>query len=88
MQVSQLESLITFKGNRVAEKEVGSLIDKLMNLLVKLDAVIVSDGELKTQRGNLVYINIYNIIFDSLRFQSSHQINHHRSGECRNTWRH
>lgn len=53
-KVSQLESLITFKGNRVAEKEVGSLIDKLMNLLVKLDAVIVSDGELKTQRGNLV----------------------------------
>ncbi|KAJ8752975.1 hypothetical protein K2173_008710 [Erythroxylum novogranatense] len=47
-QVSALESIIT-KGGKVAEKSVISVIELLMNQLLKLDG-IVADGDVKLQR--------------------------------------
>lgn len=47
-QVSALESVIS-KGGKVAEKQVLSLTELLMNELLKLDG-IVADGDVKLQR--------------------------------------
>ncbi|XP_074282082.1 BAG family molecular chaperone regulator 3-like [Silene latifolia] len=47
-QVADLESVI-LKGGRVAETEVVSVIELLMNELIKLDG-IVADGDVKLQR--------------------------------------
>ncbi|KAK9021858.1 hypothetical protein V6N11_011824 [Hibiscus sabdariffa] len=47
-QVSTLESIIS-KGGKVAEKDVISLIELLMNQLLKLDG-IMGDGDVKLQR--------------------------------------
>ncbi|KAL2556023.1 BAG family molecular chaperone regulator 3 [Forsythia ovata] len=47
-QVSELESIIS-KGGKVAEKDVPSLIELLMNQLLKLDGII-ADGDVKLQR--------------------------------------
>ncbi|KAL9240422.1 hypothetical protein vseg_014645 [Gypsophila vaccaria] len=47
-QVADMESVI-LKGGRVAEMEVVSLIELLMNELIKLDAIVV-DGDVKLQR--------------------------------------
>ncbi|RDX95295.1 BAG family molecular chaperone regulator 1, partial [Mucuna pruriens] len=47
-QVSALESIIS-KGGKIAETEVHSLIELLMNQLLKLDG-IVADGDVKLQR--------------------------------------
>ncbi|KAK7279995.1 hypothetical protein RJT34_25057 [Clitoria ternatea] len=47
-QVSALESIIS-KGGKVAETDVLSLIELLMNQLLKLDG-IVADGDVKLQR--------------------------------------
>ncbi|KAK6135300.1 hypothetical protein DH2020_030942 [Rehmannia glutinosa] len=48
-QVSALESVIS-KGGKVAEKDVVSLIELLMNQLIKLDGIIAADGDVKLQR--------------------------------------
>ncbi|GAB2265255.1 hypothetical protein Dimus_000324 [Dionaea muscipula] len=48
-QVSALEAVIS-KGGKVAEKEVLNLTELLMNELIKLDAIVVSDGEVKLRR--------------------------------------
>ncbi|KAL4347532.1 hypothetical protein GQ457_17G025270 [Hibiscus cannabinus] len=47
-QVSTLETIIS-KGGKVAEKDVISLIEQLMNQLLKLDG-IMADGDVKLQR--------------------------------------
>ncbi|XP_059667030.1 BAG family molecular chaperone regulator 1-like [Cornus florida] len=47
-QVSALESVIS-RGGKVAEKDVLSLIELLMNQLIKLDGIFV-DGDVKLQR--------------------------------------
>ncbi|KAK8503920.1 hypothetical protein V6N13_021697 [Hibiscus sabdariffa] len=47
-RVSALESIIS-KGGRVGEKDVVTLIELLMNQLLKLDA-IMADGDVKLQR--------------------------------------
>ncbi|XP_008234288.1 PREDICTED: BAG family molecular chaperone regulator 1 [Prunus mume] len=47
-QVSALESIIT-KGKKVAEQDVLTLIEQLMNQLLKLDG-IMGDGDVKLQR--------------------------------------
>ncbi|XP_057950616.1 BAG family molecular chaperone regulator 1 isoform X2 [Malania oleifera] len=47
-QVSALESMIS-KGGKVAETDVFSLIELLMNQLLKLDGII-ADGDVKLQR--------------------------------------
>lgn len=47
-QVSALESVIS-KGGKVAEKQVLTLIELLMNQLLKLDGII-ADGDVKLQR--------------------------------------
>ncbi|GMJ06550.1 BCL-2-associated athanogene 1 [Hibiscus trionum] len=47
-QVSTLEMIIS-KGGKVAEKDVISLIEQLMNQLLKLDG-IMADGDVKLQR--------------------------------------
>ncbi|KAE8709703.1 BAG family molecular chaperone regulator 3 [Hibiscus syriacus] len=47
-QVSTLETII-YKGGKVAEKYVISLIEQLMNQLLKLDG-IMADGDVKLQR--------------------------------------
>ncbi|KMZ62832.1 BAG family molecular chaperone regulator 1 [Zostera marina] len=49
-QVSLLESIIS-KRKKVAEKDVLGLTEQLMNLLVKLDGTVVSDENVKLQRG-------------------------------------
>lgn len=46
--MSALESIIS-KGGRVAETDVGGLIELLMNQLLKLDGII-ADGDVKLQR--------------------------------------
>ena len=46
--MSALESIIT-RGGKVAEKDVLSLIELLMNQLLKLDG-IMGDGDVKLQR--------------------------------------
>ncbi|KAI8540339.1 hypothetical protein RHMOL_Rhmol09G0255400 [Rhododendron molle] len=48
-RVSALESVIS-KGGKVAEKDVLNLIELLMNELLKLDAIITTDGDVKLQR--------------------------------------
>ncbi|KAH9624518.1 hypothetical protein KSS87_019492 [Heliosperma pusillum] len=48
LEVADLESVI-LKGGRVAETEVVSVIELLMNELIKLDG-IVADGDVKLQR--------------------------------------
>lgn len=48
-RVSTVESLIS-KGGKVAEIEVLTLIELLMNQLIKLDGIIVVDGDMKLQR--------------------------------------
>jgi len=48
-QVSALESVIS-KGGKVAEKDVVNLIEMLMNQLLKLDAIVTTDGDVKLQR--------------------------------------
>lgn len=48
MQVSALEAIVS-KGKRVAEGDVLTLIELLMNELLKLDA-IMADGDVKLQR--------------------------------------
>lgn len=44
----ELESVVS-KGGKVAEKDVVSLTEQLMNHLVKLDEIMV-DGDLKPRR--------------------------------------
>lgn len=46
--MSALESIIS-KGKKVAESDVISLIEQLMNQLLKLDG-IMGDGDVKLQR--------------------------------------
>lgn len=46
--MSSLESIIS-KGGKVVETDVLSLIEKLMNQLLKLDG-IMADGDVKLQR--------------------------------------
>ncbi|KAL7147511.1 hypothetical protein ABFS83_06G112100 [Erythranthe nasuta] len=48
-QVSALESIVS-KGKKVVEKDVVKLIELLMNQLLKLDGIIVVDGDVKLQR--------------------------------------
>lgn len=48
--MSLLESIIS-KRKKVAEKDVLGLTEQLMNLLVKLDGTVVSDENVKLQRG-------------------------------------
>lgn len=48
-QVSALESVIT-KGGKVAEKTVVNLIELLMNQLLKLDGIVISQSDIKSQR--------------------------------------
>lgn len=59
-QVSALESVIS-KGGKVAEKQVLSLIELLMNELLKLDG-IVADGDVKLQRRLQVIISLINLL--------------------------
>lgn len=47
--MSALESVIS-KGGKVAEKDVVNLIENLMNQLLKLDAIVTTDGDVKLQR--------------------------------------
>ncbi|GAB2294057.1 hypothetical protein Dimus_028273 [Dionaea muscipula] len=49
VQVSALESVIS-RGGKVEEKEILSLTELLMTQLIKLDAIVVADGEVKLQR--------------------------------------
>lgn len=46
--MSALESIIT-RGKKVTEQDVVTLIEKLMNQLLKLDG-IMGDGDVKLQR--------------------------------------
>lgn len=55
--MSALELIIT-KGGKVAEKDVLSLIELLMNQLLKLDG-IMADGDVKLQRKMQVIFLVY-----------------------------
>nr|BAE71291.1 hypothetical protein [Trifolium pratense] len=48
-QVSAMETIIS-KGGKVVETDLLSLIEKLMNQLIKLDGIMVADGDVKLQR--------------------------------------
>lgn len=69
-QVSLLESIIG-KGKKVAESDVVSLTEQLMNQLLKLDA-IVADGEVKQQRkSQVVRVQKYVETLDMLKIKNS-----------------
>lgn len=55
-QVSALESVVS-KGGKVHEKQVLSLIELLMNELLKLDGII-ADGDVKLQRRMQVIMSL------------------------------
>ncbi|XP_057950615.1 BAG family molecular chaperone regulator 1 isoform X1 [Malania oleifera] len=68
-QVSALESMIS-KGGKVAETDVFSLIELLMNQLLKLDGII-ADGDVKLQRK----MQVFEIFFHGFA-ESSFPITH------------
>jgi hypothetical protein len=49
VQVSALETVVS-KGGRVADADVATLTEALMNELLKLDSIAAADGEVKAQR--------------------------------------
>lgn len=69
-QVSALETIIS-KGGKVVETDVLSLIEKLMNQLLKLDG-IVADGDVKLQRKMQVKrVQKYVETLDTLKIKNS-----------------
>ncbi|CAI0463381.1 unnamed protein product [Linum tenue] len=75
-RVSALESVIS-KGGKVAEKDVLSLIELLMNELLKLDG-IMGDGDVKLQRKLQVKrVQKYVETLDMLKVKNS-KSNHHQ----------
>lgn len=82
-QVSALELIIT-KGGKVAEKDVLSLIELLMNQLLKLDG-IMADGDVKLQRKMQVRrVQKYVETLDMLKIKNSmpgSSNKHHSHGE-------
>lgn len=54
LQVSAYESVIS-KGGKVGDKQLVTLIELLMNLLVKLDGVF-ADGDVKLKRRMQVFV--------------------------------
>ncbi|GAU15469.1 hypothetical protein TSUD_45060 [Trifolium subterraneum] len=70
-QVSAIETIIS-KGGKVVETDVLSLIEKLMNQLIKLDG-IVADGDVKLQRKMQVKrVQKYVETLDMLKVKNKH----------------
>lgn len=55
VQVSAYESIIS-KGKNVGDKQLETLIELLMNQLVKLDGIF-ADGDVKLKRRTQVYVS-------------------------------